>query len=495
MILSRGWSLEAMPHNVNRRRFLQLTAAAATSAKLFAQKTAAGSLSVRPVSLGVMPLDFTGLSYESSQLADPGFFSPANSELIALFRSLSPNGVLRIGGNLSAFTVWRDDPSMPVTAEQQSILDRGKKYWEWRLSSPAVAHGSHEAILSPKSIQPLAAFLKITGWKLIYGLNFALGTPEQAAAEAACVQQLTGTSLLAFQLGNEDDFWKGGFRSQDWDFNHYYAQWSEWTQKIRIKAPKAPFAGPDTAVNLDWVQRLAQKKKGDIAFLSKHHYAMGPAGSPSATSARLLGPDDDLDKEIATAQQAKERSGVNFRNTECNSCYHGGQPGVSDAYASALWCADFMLRLAKGGHAGVHLHGGGDGTYTPIAGDAQTGTLTPRPLFYGMKFAQAFAGSTLLDTDFKAGGANVTAFCGQRSGELLVALINKDFAPIQVHIDRKSIGGANLHSVEQLTGPSLDALAGTTLEHQKIDPGELARRLSEGLTVPPYTAHLLRFSA
>jgi cytochrome c5 len=369
-----------MPTHINRRRFLQCAAVAATSARLAAQKPALGSFSVRPVSLGVMPPGFTGLSYESSPLADPEFFSPGNADLIGLFRSLSPNGVLRIGGNLSAFTVWRDDPSTPVTPEQQSILDRGKKFWEWRLSPPAVAHGSHEAILSPKSIEPLAAFLKVTGWKLIYGLNFALGTPEQAAAEAACVQQLAGPNLLAFQLGNEADFWRGGFRPPDWDFDHYYAQWSEWKRTIRAKVPNAPFAGPDTAVNLDWVQRLSQKAKADVAFLSTHHYAMGPAATASAGAARLLGPDEALEKEVTTARQARETSGRGFRNTECNSCHHGGQPGVSDAYVSALWCADYMLRLAKAGHDGVHLHGGGDGVYTPIAGDPHTGALAPRPL-------------------------------------------------------------------------------------------------------------------
>ena len=44
--------------------------------------------------------------------------------------------------------------------------------------------------------------------------------------------------------------------------------------------------------------------------------------------------------------------------TEGNSCYRGGKPGVSNAFCSALWAADYLLRLASFGCAGVNLHGG-----------------------------------------------------------------------------------------------------------------------------------------
>ena len=44
--------------------------------------------------------------------------------------------------------------------------------------------------------------------------------------------------------------------------------------------------------------------------------------------------------------------------TEGNSCYRGGKPGVSNAFCSALWAADYLLKLASFGCAGVNLHGG-----------------------------------------------------------------------------------------------------------------------------------------
>ena len=57
--------------------------------------------------LARMPADYCGLSYETSQLSEPAFFSPSNRSLVALFRLLSPHGVLRLGGNSSDFAGGR----------------------------------------------------------------------------------------------------------------------------------------------------------------------------------------------------------------------------------------------------------------------------------------------------------------------------------------------------------------------------------------------------
>ncbi|HTC74434.1 MAG TPA: hypothetical protein VK684_02580 [Edaphobacter sp.] len=62
----------------------------------------------------LMPIDFTGLSYEAGQLYNPEFFSSRNGPLVDAFRGLSSKGVLRLGGHLSNITPWegvgQDDP-------------------------------------------------------------------------------------------------------------------------------------------------------------------------------------------------------------------------------------------------------------------------------------------------------------------------------------------------------------------------------------------------
>src|SRR3954452_7616524 len=61
-----------------------------------------------------IPLTYVGLSYELAQLSDPAFFAASNDDLVAYFRLLSGNGVLRLGGNTSEFCWFRSSPSTPV---------------------------------------------------------------------------------------------------------------------------------------------------------------------------------------------------------------------------------------------------------------------------------------------------------------------------------------------------------------------------------------------
>ena len=85
---------------MNRRRFMARLATASVAASLpgFAQAPVKASLTIDETKKGpTIPLDFTGLAYESAQLANPAFFSASNQQLIELFRGLSPNGNLRLG--------------------------------------------------------------------------------------------------------------------------------------------------------------------------------------------------------------------------------------------------------------------------------------------------------------------------------------------------------------------------------------------------------------
>src|SRR6202034_1854972 len=98
---------------MNRREFLHTiaasTALAAVPPALLAEPDAqqVSSLEVdRQSTQAIVPSNFTGLSYESAQLANPDFFSAANAQLIELFQSLGSAGVLRLGGGTSEFTEW-----------------------------------------------------------------------------------------------------------------------------------------------------------------------------------------------------------------------------------------------------------------------------------------------------------------------------------------------------------------------------------------------------
>ena len=362
--------------------------------------------------------DFTGLSYETSQLSDPQFFSPANGALAGFHRHLGAAGVLRIGGNTSEYGVWSPSPNAAPARTVTAALGPDTGH-----------HAPPRRPVTPLAIRNLRGFLELSRWRLIYGLNMGSESAETVADEAAYVASIMGDKLVAFQLCNEPDlFNRNGLRPANYDYRRFAAEWRRYFHAVRKRVPRAPFGGPDTADNSEWLLRFASGQKDDVAFLSQHYYAEGPRTDPSMTIERLLRPSPRLDAACKAAAAARTDTGLRFRMAETNSCYQGGKPGVSDTFAAALWAADLMYRLAAAGAIGVNFHGGGYGWYTPVAGTRANG-FAARPIYYGMLlFAVAGAGR-LVATEMDGAGAadgSVAAYgLISDDNELKVAILNR----------------------------------------------------------------------
>src|SRR5580698_5870335 len=147
---------------LNRRKFL-LRAGAATAAigkqGLFAAEPMRedAELTLYEMRGRAVPLDFTGLSYELAQLTEPELFSAANRDLVAYFRLLSKNGVLRLGGNTSEFCWFRADA---FTAAPKLHVPPGNLDTNWM--------PSRLFAIAPQAIDNLGGFLEAAGWRLIY---------------------------------------------------------------------------------------------------------------------------------------------------------------------------------------------------------------------------------------------------------------------------------------------------------------------------------------
>lgn len=198
---------------------------------------------------------------------------------------------------------------------------------------------------------------------------------------------------------------------------------------------------------------------------------------------RLLERDRRLVREVPMLVARGKAARMPYRMTEGNSCFHGGKAGVSDAFASALWGADYLLYLAQAGCAGVNLHTGGEGVYAAFVGEE--GQIKERPLFFGMQFAQCFAGATFVEIGFDTKGKNVTAYSARRGREMLVAILNKDSTAAEISVS--GIPGAARHVKEDrvLTAPGLDAT--TDIRWQQIEPLDSLARLR----IPAFSARLL----
>ena len=401
-------------------------------------------LAVRPDEPGSpIAADFTGLSYETSQLSDPTFFSPQNAALAGFHRRLGASGILRIGGNTSEFSVWTrtSAPTRPVA--EALGPDTGR-------------HPAPRRPVTPLAIRNLRGFIDLSGWRLIYGLNMGSESPDTVADEAACVAGVMGERLVAFQLCNEPDlFHRNGLRPAGYDYRQFAAQWRRYFAAVRRRVPHAAFAGPDTADNDEWLTRFADEQRHDVAFLTQHYYAEGPPTDPSMTIERLLGPSPKLAAEFAAAAAARRQTGLPFRMAETNSCYQGGKPGVSDTFASALWAADLMYQLAQAGATGVNFHGGGYGWYTPVAGTRGNGFLA-RPIYYGMLLFAAAGSGRLVRTklDGAADGSIAAYGLEARDGALKVIVLNKSLeSDVTLALD---VPGAVRASVMRLVAPRPD---------------------------------------
>ena len=484
----------------DRRRFLKATAAAAVlpAVKSFGQTPA--TLTLHPDQPGpTVPANYIGLSYEIEQLSDPSFFSAANTGLISQFRALSPNGVLRLGGNTSDVGWWKPTPDSKQPPLPPNVVLQTPKDEK---SPMDLAYA-----VTPEAVRNLRAFLDATGWTCLYGINLGSSTPARAADEAEFVHKTLGAKLEYFQVGNEPDGFGNRFRTKaTWDANAYFDDWLASANTIRARVPSARFGMPDVAGHVVWFPTIADrlsalKERPDIAALSHHYYFTGPPSNPKANLPALLHPDPKVTNNAAIARETAQKLGTKYRMTEGNSCYKGGKPGFSDVFGATLWSADYCLLLASLGYAGVNLHGGSakqvanslGGTlpgdllitnpsevhprpfYTPIADI--NGQYFAEPTFYGLRFAGHLAGGTIIPLTFAPGAVNATAYAAKLpTGQTVVAIINKDESqPLHIDLAGYSVGRV-------LSAPSLTS--------RTVEDREAAGN-HEASTVPPATAMLL----
>ncbi len=434
-----------------------------------------------------MPADFIGLSYEVRQMTDPHFFSAANTGLIAQLKALGAHGVLRLGGNTSEFGYWKPAPDSPEPAHPATREVVGEPKAEYYA-------------VTAEAVRNLADFLKETGWTCIYGIGMGTNTPERAAAEGAFVAKTLGARLQYFQIGNEADLFSKHLRDpKTWNAQRYLAEWLTLARAVEASVPEARFGMPDVASQIDWLTEIAEvwpsvANPPHVTTLTHHHYFGGPATNPEVNIPNLLGSGEmgKVQNAADTANGAAAKMGVRVRMTEGNTCYRGGKPGVSDVFAAALWAADYALHLASNNYTGINLHGG-SGTsvansvggflpgdvmlkdqgatpeeiaslphpfYTPIA---QFGAeYTMEPVAYGLKFAGALSGGTLVAANLTArlqsAGVNASAYAAKHPGGRVTAIVlNKD-ADKDLDLTLDFGGGRTGRAeTEELRAPALDS--------------------------------------
>jgi hypothetical protein len=414
----------------------------------------ATTITVSATTAGSIGPAFAGLSYEKSTLYEP-LFTASNANLIGLFKRLGAS-VLRIGGNSVDRNLW----------------------------TPGGA-GQTAGQIAPSDVAACAAFVKATGWQVLYGINLGASatgaqTTALAAAEVAYAAQQFGSSLLGIEIGNECDLYgdSGSYYAGNWSLSQFIPLWQQYRTAILATTPGVTITGPAAASNeSSWTVPFGQTvTKNQISLLTQHYYR-GNGQSASSTDANLITPDTALLGDLQTLHTGATSIGIPYRMSECNSYYNGGADGISDSYASSLWVVDYLFNCAQNNASGVNFHGGGDSTgYTPIADNSGV-VVEARPEFYGMTLFTLAGQGTLYQTVVSAGSLNVTAYTVKTAaGGLNLIVVNKDSTQnLQTTISLpQTVTTAALLEMTQLTtgasAPNLSATSGVTIQGATINP-------------------------
>jgi hypothetical protein len=358
------------------------------------------------------------------------------------------------------------------------------------------------------TVPPMAQLANDIGAKFALDVNLGSNNVQLAVSQAQnYVANMPQGSLEAIEIGNEPDLYsRNGDRPSSYTVADYFADFGKWRGQISPVLPQGvKLMGPSWCLSQSLPNLptfLAQES--NVSIISQHYY--GGTGTGNAPDYLLQdAPAANGAQRFASSVSLAHQAGMAFRIGEMNSVAGGGQPGVSDIFASALWSVDTMFEFASVGVDGVNFHGNSS-TYALFTFDpSRRFTLTSvRPVYYGaLLFQQATANAAKLLPVTVTTKANLKVWATlDNRGVVRVTLINKDkTAQGDVTISLPGFGSAQ---TIRLSAANYQATHGVTIGGQTFDgstDGNILGTLSEetvtpsggvySVTLPPTSAALL----
>ena len=399
-----------------------------------------------------------GLSFEASDLADPGFTS---GNLASYLKTLGTS-VMRIGGNTVDETFWT--------------------------STGATAPSWASATITPADLTALAKVTAASGWKVILGVNLKEYNPAGAADEAKYASAALGSSLQAIEIGNEPNL----YSKYESDPGQFFPDFQAYVSAIKQAAPGVSIEGdddgaaPNGSFQNSFVADESALSSPDIVELTSHNYPLTSStcgGNP--TIPELLGT-SSRDEENNTAQEAVTAAGelgVPAVLDEGNSVVCEGQAGVSNVYAAALWEVDDQLVTARAGVEGDYMHGTVIQCnsakplfmyYTPLcaptAADATAGILAAQPEYYGLAAVREIGTGEFLNLS-NPDWAAVRAYAIQHTNGTVTVVLDDVQDPasngsstLQLDFGQSFTTGSSF----SLSAPALTSTTGITLGGQSV---------------------------
>jgi hypothetical protein len=380
-----------------------------------------------------VPPSFLGFSLEVPAVAQ--YAGGAERPNLALRRLLTTLGAaqgspvaLRIGGNSG-----------------------DESWWAPRGSSHGPRPHGVRYVIGDRWLGRLAWLARAVHSPVTVGANLSARDPARALAFARAVRDaLPRGALRTVEIGNEPDLYSRSVafhaghlvvrrtaRRARYDQSRYAADVRRYVAVLSPGLGRAPALAAGGFAGVAWdsaLPPLLRDERGRIAALSAHAYPLdGCFGhAPRAKQLRRLLSDTasrGLAADVARMVAIGRRAGAPVHLAEMNSATCGGVPGISDAFASALWAPGALFEMAHAGVGGVDLHSWPRAPYAPFAFTTPRAGATrahARPLYYGLLLFAAAAGhgSRLLPTQVST-DSGVRAWATlTRSGGLRVVAVN-----------------------------------------------------------------------
>ena len=440
-----------------------------------------------PTTTHAIPAAFAGLSVEWTGLEAYAGNNPASVDPVfeQLIRNITPGQqpVLRIGGDTTDWTWW-------------PVLGTARPPWV-------------RYTLNDSRLAVMRALSQSVGARFIPGINLEANSPSVAAAEAnAMLQKLGANAIDAFELGNEPELY-GSFswyrtpsgrhvrgRPRHYDFAAFAKDFS----KVGSAIPaQIPLAGPGIGGGPKWTKPLPGFLAGEprVKVVTMHRYGVNGC-SRLVPITSLMSPlaQRGLALSVLTPTHVAHAHHAELRMEEMNTVSCGGQAGVSNTFAAALWLLDTLFEAARVGVDGVNVHTNpadtGSSTATPQRGHPAARRrkssglnslfsftqssgrwhAAVRPEYYGMMmFVQAAPpGARLLDTSQGSSSPTLHTWATRApEGTIHVILINESRTQrrtVLVRIPAVPKAG----SLERLSAPRLSATGHVTLGGHSFGP-------------------------
>jgi autotransporter-associated beta strand protein len=501
--------LSPRPFNASRAlpvALLFIIALLIYSADALAQVTTASvtlAVNTSQAQATAIPNDFSGLSFEMGSVTYDSvnggwYLSGSNGAMIALAKTLGVKSV-RVGGNSA------ETGNIATSADEDTVLDFCHAIGAnliWDLEVDGTLYDPSNSASDPYGKPVVAQGMQ----------NYVNSKAYQ-----------TNSNSLVFQVGNEPDLTSEPGGSGNKTAATYDSEFSNYIANTNALYSGSRWAGPDTAAGGTFYSPTfcpAEGPSGQVAFVCQHLYPFGSsltAGSIPSQVATMLSSSVDGGYKSFMGQWVPyaTAAGLAPRYEECNSYFHNGSFGSSNAYASALWGLDWMYYHAQAGLAGINFHTGENSNnpaYNAVTPTNLTTAYTVHPLAYAMlAFNIGGHGRIVPVTIGNPTSVNIVAYSVlQGDGSLIITAVNRTYGSPAYNASLSiSTSGTTYNDAQVmfLTGSNNDPtattgamLGGSAISGQGAWTGTymgMAAPVSStfALTVPPAQAAVIRLFA